>query len=466
MTGQYTGSAGKTAHFNIQKHSIPASHIREYPRATADGQEDALHLAIKQYTPLHSSSKSQNSVTIIGAHANGFPKVIPSTFTCALEFELIFDQELYEPLWDDLYERLQLKGVHISSIWIADVAHQGDSGVLNEDLLGNDPSWYDHPRDLFLMINHFREHMKRPLIGIGHSMGGNNLVNLSLLHPRLLTSLILIDPVMLRFPSAQANFGPARASTVRRDRWPSRAEAETSIKKSKFYQAWDPRVLAKWMEHGLRDLPTALYPEVSTSTILPPVSADPSTASIPAEKNTEREVTLQTTKHQEVSTFLRPNFSPTPNMVTHPDIDPDSPPTSPFYRPEPIATFKRLPHLRPSVLYVFGDQSDLSAPLMKADKMAQTGIGVGGSGGVVKGRVSEHTFKGVGHLIPMEVVGETADVSAEWLVPELERWRTAEEVETREWSAVPRSEKSQLSEEYKTVMTSDWSSYLKQGSKL
>lgn len=36
-------------------------------------------------------------------------------------------------------------------------------------------SWFDHPRDLLHMINHFRNQMPRPLVGIGHSMGGNNL---------------------------------------------------------------------------------------------------------------------------------------------------------------------------------------------------------------------------------------------------------------------------------------------------
>jgi hypothetical protein len=47
-------------------------------------------------------------------------------------------QELYEPLWDDMYESLKAKGVGIRGIWIADVAHQGASGVLNEKKLGND----------------------------------------------------------------------------------------------------------------------------------------------------------------------------------------------------------------------------------------------------------------------------------------------------------------------------------------
>lgn len=30
----------------------------------------------------------------------------------------------------------------------------------------------DHPRDLLLLINHFRDQMPRPLVGVGHSFGG------------------------------------------------------------------------------------------------------------------------------------------------------------------------------------------------------------------------------------------------------------------------------------------------------
>lgn len=61
--------------FRIQEHTLPCSYIREYPLATADSQEDTLHLAIKQYTPLDNLSPKKGDVTIIAAHANGFPKV-------------------------------------------------------------------------------------------------------------------------------------------------------------------------------------------------------------------------------------------------------------------------------------------------------------------------------------------------------------------------------------------------------
>jgi hypothetical protein len=37
-----------------------------------------------------------------------------------------------------LYQKLKAKDIKIRNIWIADVAHQGASGVLNERNLGND----------------------------------------------------------------------------------------------------------------------------------------------------------------------------------------------------------------------------------------------------------------------------------------------------------------------------------------
>lgn len=388
-------------------------------------------------------------------------------------------------MWDELHQKLKGKGINIRSIWIADVAHQGASGVLNEGKLGDDreypktsksrrmsmsnidppASWNDHPRDLFLMINHFRHEIKQPIVGVGHSMGGCHLVNLALMHPRLFSTLVLIDPVIQRLPSRQGNYGPAKASTFRRDRCPSRQAAEASFKRSKFYQSWDSRVLDLWIKYGLRDLPTLLHPDATpASGTLPATNADPSSATISPGKEIEKEVTLTTTKHQEVFTFMRPNFpGPTnlnsetsPNPTTHPDVNPEAGPNAPFYRPEPLATFRQLPFLRPSVLYIFGDQSFLSAPLLKADKLAHTGTAPGGSGGVKKGRVREVTFEGIGHLIPMEVVGMTADACEEWLTSELRDWQSKEAEQRLAWEKVPRLERGKMSEEFVRVMKSDW----------
>ena len=159
--------------FNIVEHVIPGQHIREYPRATKHSQEDVLQLSIKEYIPLDRAEDvvTHGSLTIIGACGNGFPK------------------ETYEPFWDELYSCLQSRGVQVRSIWVADCSNQGASSVLNEDVQGDSgmtrpspllfrslivyhlASWFDHSRDLLLMINHFRDAMPRPIVGIAHSMG-------------------------------------------------------------------------------------------------------------------------------------------------------------------------------------------------------------------------------------------------------------------------------------------------------
>lgn len=45
---------------------------------------------------------------------------------------------MYEPLWDELYERMAESRRRIRGIWIADMARQGESGLLNENVSGND----------------------------------------------------------------------------------------------------------------------------------------------------------------------------------------------------------------------------------------------------------------------------------------------------------------------------------------
>jgi len=61
--------------FKIKEHILEAQHIREYAKATSVSQEDVLHLSIKQYIPLDNPNPKEGDLTIIGAHANGFPKV-------------------------------------------------------------------------------------------------------------------------------------------------------------------------------------------------------------------------------------------------------------------------------------------------------------------------------------------------------------------------------------------------------
>ncbi|KAG6266485.1 hypothetical protein E4U48_005485 [Claviceps purpurea] len=411
--------------FHVTEHVIDGAHIREYPRATADDQDAPLVLHVKQYTPRNNPSPRKGDVTIIGGHANGFPK------------------ELYEPLWDNLLEELNKHGVRIRAIWIADCAWQGRSGVLNQNkgLLGNDPGWYDYSRDIIHMINKFR--MPRPLVAVAHSFGSNALAHASLLHPRLFHSLVLMEAAIAPDTAGPAVNGgtPAYASIRRRDVWPSRQHAADSFRKSPFYQSWDPRVFDLWITYGLQ-----------------PKSTDPGTPDGPE----EGEVTLTTSKHQEIFTFLRPSwpaFDAAGKEIVHPEWfrdvlgAPQIPTTAlyPFCRHEPPFTHNRLIHLRPGTFFINGGLSTIVSESEANNRAAITGTGRGGSGGTKNGRVQNVTHPHYGHLLPLENPSFCAQQAATFLKAEMAIW-AAEETEFEAWARQPNQQKTTASPEWKTYL--------------
>ncbi|CEJ61574.1 hypothetical protein PMG11_10104 [Penicillium brasilianum] len=371
--------------FLITEHVIDSQHVREYPRATRTG-DDALKLMVKQYTPKSNPHPQPGDLTIIGAHGSGFPK------------------ELYEPIWEGVLSQLSDKGIRVRSIWIADIANQAASGVLNGEYLGNDPSWFDHARDLLYMINHFKRDMPRPIVGIGHSLGAGQLVLLSMMHPRLLTSLVLIEPVIEK--DVYTGKGPifVKLSLDKKDTWESREKAASHFKKQ--FKTWDPKVLERWLQYGLRSLPDS------------------------------DAVTLTTSRSQEVMYYMRPNFDNRKRLSSkndpsamsdhdpcfHADIIGPAHAVYPFYRNEPILLWHLLRHVRPSVLYLFGDRSPVSTPDLREEKLTRTGTCIGGSGGWKNHRVKEITIPRTGHQLPFENVSRICEETAGWLKQEVVRW--------------------------------------------
>jgi len=119
-------------------------------------------------------------------------------------------------------------------------------------------------------------------------------------------------------------------------------------------------------------------------------------------------VTLTSTKHQEVWTMIRPNYSSRDasgriqiDRSTHADLDPLAA-FVPLYRPEPRSTFLRLAAVRPSVLWLMGGASNVRLDEIR-EGIKVTGTGVGGSGGVADGRVKEVTFAKRGHFFPLRL---------------------------------------------------------------
>jgi hypothetical protein len=232
-----------------------------------------------------------------------------------------------------------------------------------------------------------------------------------------------------------------QAVTFRRDLWQSREDAEAYLLKNRLYRDMDKRVLQRFLKYGIRNVPTEIY-RLSSSV--------PKTA-----------VTLTTTKHQEVFTFLRQNYhgrSPDGKIVinrdTHADVFPKAKHIVPFYRAEPMQASLNLPQLRPGVLYVFGELGYISTPEFQDEKMEATGTGVGGSGGVKEGRVKKVVLKGIGHLVAMEAVDQTADAISTWLGMELQRWRQKEDQFRSVWSAKTDIEKITTTREWREKMKS------------
>lgn len=65
----------RLSHFRVVEHTVRCQHIRGRPAAVEPGHERDLRLAVKQYIPKTNSQPGADDVTLIAAHANGFPKV-------------------------------------------------------------------------------------------------------------------------------------------------------------------------------------------------------------------------------------------------------------------------------------------------------------------------------------------------------------------------------------------------------
>ncbi|KAH8771376.1 hypothetical protein F5882DRAFT_300995, partial [Hyaloscypha sp. PMI_1271] len=97
-----------------------------------------------------SPSQQHGDVTIVAAHVNEYTK------------------ESNEPLWDTLLEnsRSGTSKLKIVGIWMADMAHQNASVVINEELPGKDYYLFDHSPDLLRLVDVFSKDLPLSIIGI------------------------------------------------------------------------------------------------------------------------------------------------------------------------------------------------------------------------------------------------------------------------------------------------------------
>ncbi|EPQ53626.1 alpha/beta-hydrolase [Gloeophyllum trabeum ATCC 11539] len=209
-----------------------------------------LLVTAKRY--LHPSfSPDPDALTLVFAHATGAHK------------------ECWEPVLKHL---LSVNGkAKIREAWSVDCPNHGDAAVLNEELLqwGYEPifSWESqYAKVLHRILNGLGKGVpvdfsSRRLVAIGHSMGAVSwLLTRTFYPPPRFVSLVLVEPMILgpSFTGGSVAEFLEGSTAKRRDVWASREEAYLALLPRYRY---DRDAMASYVEHALRDLPTALYPD-------------------------------------------------------------------------------------------------------------------------------------------------------------------------------------------------------------
>ncbi|KAJ6549469.1 Alpha/beta hydrolase fold-1 [Mycena sp. CBHHK59/15] len=178
-------------------------------------------------------------------------------------------KEQWEPVIEKLYA-LQSGGEtlpRIREVWSFDWQSHGESAVLNEDALEGDPTsspvdrWADAVA-VFTKSNFVEGHL---LVGIGYSSGTMALM-VSTTHfapdqcPYI--GIILVEPTIMdqeTWDTKRNEIQPAFAMVTnavnhRRDLWSSKEAAHQFFLGRFPWNTWDPRVVALFVKHALRDV--------------------------------------------------------------------------------------------------------------------------------------------------------------------------------------------------------------------
>ncbi|KAK1232831.1 hypothetical protein PQX77_004057 [Marasmius sp. AFHP31] len=175
------------------------------------------------------------------------------------------------------------KKLKIREIWAIDAPNHGDAGVLNEGTLswGYEQSfrWEEYARVTHSLLAGLGKGIdtdfgRHRLVGIGHSMGAVGVLLSMNFSPHVKFEAAVLVEIMTMSKEASiagttVDTNPVAKSVLsRRDIWSSKEEAYSSLKKRSPWKTWDDRVLRKFVEYGLRPLPSKEYPSKSEGVTL------------------------------------------------------------------------------------------------------------------------------------------------------------------------------------------------------
>ncbi|KAH9831745.1 Alpha/beta hydrolase fold-1 [Rhodofomes roseus] len=224
-----------------------------------------LLIAAKRYTVPGYTSEDSDALTLVLTHGTGYHK------------------EQWEPTLEHLFENIARAGdassVKIRDVWAIDCPNHGDSAILNERTLlwGYDNfNWEEYARAVHIFLSGLGrgvdvDFSKCRLVGIGHSMGCVALISSTAFSPKVsFDSFIFAEPMCFPKDSMLPSFSTylTTGAEKRRDIFASRGEALAWLQSRAGFKVWDPRVLRAFVNHGLRELPTAEYPDKTSGVTL------------------------------------------------------------------------------------------------------------------------------------------------------------------------------------------------------
>ncbi|KAF8151943.1 Alpha/beta hydrolase family-domain-containing protein [Mycena galopus ATCC 62051] len=162
-------------------------------------------------------------------------------------------------------------GPAIAEAWSIECPNHGQSAVINgpdiDRVWGADWDGWEYPRAMLAFINSRPagvDFYERELIAVGHSHGGNSLVLLHDMQPRLeFSSFILLDPTLGRESPAKDRMQRILTTLTwcKKDVWPNRKAASKYLSSQPGLRNWDPEVFKLYIEHGICDHFAAKYPD-------------------------------------------------------------------------------------------------------------------------------------------------------------------------------------------------------------
>ncbi|TXT10473.1 uncharacterized protein COLE_04407 [Cutaneotrichosporon oleaginosum] len=202
-------------------------------------------LAVERW---HRDVPDNDGITLVVAHANGLQKELGAPLDPAVMVPIIND------------------------VWFLDDVHHGASVDLNAGKLASMYAWADCARDCLNFVKHVLPtaggsyQMKwsdgvtaPPVIGVGHSIGGNAMVQAARAAPGCFSALLLLEPMV------QVKMGNpiVQGALKRRSEWPSVKSAAES-RTNPMFKTWDQDVFDLYLQTSL--VPTGNGEEVTLAT--------------------------------------------------------------------------------------------------------------------------------------------------------------------------------------------------------